>query len=40
MTPLRKNAMDRPNEKRLQMCFSGNILAIDKERLKRDPLVL
>jgi hypothetical protein len=27
-----------PNAMRLQRCFSGNILAIDKERLKREPL--
>jgi hypothetical protein len=27
-----------PNAMRRQRCFSGNILAIDKERLKREPL--
>ena len=37
-TYIKETMMAIPNAMRRQRCFSGNILAIDKERLKRDPL--
>lgn len=37
-TYIKETMRASPNAMRRQRCFSGNILAIDKERLNREPL--